>query len=120
MNMIVEAEFMEEVPVALDLIVTGDRSGTRERLPQGTVVTFKDTDYSFVVGENGRITAPSVIKNLYTVVVDGYYEQQIQFDETLTSIELEYQMFVDGSDGHYPLSDFDLTNAVNGEFKVGS
>lgn len=116
MNMIVEAEFMEEVPVALDLIVTGDRSGTREPLPQGTVVTFKDTDYSFVVGENGRITAPSVIKNLYTVVVDGYYEQQIQFDETLTSIELEYQMFVDGSDGHYPLSDFDLTNAVNGEF----
>ena len=115
-RMIVEAEFMEEVPVALDLIVTGDRSGTREPLPQGTVVTFKDTDYSFVVGENGRITAPSVIKNLYTVVVDGYYEQQIQFDETLTSIELEYQMFVDGSDGHYPLSDFDLTNAVNGEF----
>ena len=115
-GMIVEAEFMEEVPVALDLIVTGDRSGTREPLPQGTVVTFKDTDYSFVVGENGRITAPSVIKNLYTVVVDGYYEQQIQFDETLTSIELEYQMFVDGSDGHYPLSDFDLTNAVNGEF----
>lgn len=88
----VEATFVAEEPIPLDLTVKGKKLGTTAALAAGTTVAFKGTDYSFTVGADGKIESDSVIKGRYIVVVDGYFEQEIVFDETLTEITLEYDL----------------------------
>ena len=92
-TMAVGVTVVKEEPIALNLTIKGKKLGTTAVLPAETTVTFKGTDYTFTVGENGKVTAPSVVKGKYIVVVDGYLEQEITFNETLTEITLEYDLF---------------------------
>ena len=96
-TMAVGVTVVREEPIALNLTIKGKKLGTTAVLPAETTVTFKGTDYTFTVGENGKVTAPSVVKGKYIVVVDGYLEQEITFNETLTEITLEYDSFYHGT-----------------------
>lgn len=88
----VSATFVKEQPIALDLTIKGKKLGTTTAaLADGTTVTFKNTDYTFTVAD-GKISAESVVKGRYIVQVDGYLEQEIVFDETLTEVTLEYDL----------------------------
>lgn len=92
-TMEIKAKFVKEEPIALNITVKGKKLGTTEVLAKDTVVTFKGTDYSFTVGENGVISNNAVAKGKYTVSVNGYLEQQITFDENTTEVVLEYNTF---------------------------
>ncbi len=95
-SMNVEATFTKDEPIALNLTVKGKKLGTTAALAKDTVVKFKGTDYTFTVGDNGAISADSVVKGRYTVVVDGYLEKEIVVDEQLNEITLEYDAFTAG------------------------
>ncbi len=88
---IVTAEFAELVEV--DLIVKGSKLGVQTLLPQGTQVSFKGTTYTYTVGADGRITGEAIPEGTYTVVVNGYLEQQISYDGALVEIVLGSDVF---------------------------
>ena len=92
-EMNIVATFVKEDPMAIDIAMKGKRFGKTEKLSENTVVTFKNTDYSFTVNAKGNIANDSVVKGRYTVVVDGYFEKDIVLDENLQEIILEYDAF---------------------------
>jgi len=89
----VVATYVQEEPIALELTVKGKKLGTTAALAADTQVSFKGTDYTFTVGADGKITKDAVSKGTYTVVVDGYFEKEVKFDENLTEIVLENDTF---------------------------
>lgn len=112
----VEATFIKEEPIALNLAVKGTKLGTTAALAQGTTVKFKNTEYTFTVGADGKISNASVLKGRYTVQVDGYFEKDIIFDENLTEIGLEYNTFKEILGwGQF---DFSKQNAAQPEFGI--
>ncbi len=91
-EMNIEATFVKEAPMEISIAVKGKKIGTTSNLAEGTVVTFKNTEYSFIVNAEGKITGESVVKGKYTVVVEGYFEKDIVLDENLNEILLEYDL----------------------------
>ncbi len=110
------ATYVQEEPIALDLTVKGKKLGTTAALAQGTTVSFKGTDYTFTVGADGKIANEAVVKGSYTVVVDGYLEKEIEFNEELKEITLEYDTFKE----ILGWGDFDFTkqNEATPEFGI--
>lgn len=94
--MSVEATFVKEEPIAINITVKGKKLGTTAVLAENTAVTFKNTNYAFSVTAEGTIASDAVVKGRYIVVVDGYFEKEILLDETLQEIVLEYDAFSDG------------------------
>jgi len=92
-EMNIVANFIKEAPMAINITMKGKKFGATTNLAENTVVTFKNTDYSFTVNAEGNITNDSVVKGRYTVVVDGYFEKDIVLDENLQEIVLEYDAF---------------------------
>lgn len=92
-EMNVEATFVKEAPIAINIMMKGKKFGKTAKLAENTVVTFKNTNYSFSVNAEGKIVNNSVVKGKYTVVVDGYLNQEIMLDENLQEIVLEYDAF---------------------------
>lgn len=95
-QMNVEATFVKEAPIAINIMMKGKKFGKTAKLAENTVVTFKNTNYSFSVNADGKIVNNSVVKGKYTVVVDGYFNQEIMLDENLQEIVLEYDAFYAG------------------------
>jgi len=89
------ATYIAEEPIALNLTVKGKKLGATAALAEGTAVSFKGTDYTFTVGADGKITHAAIAKGSYTVVVEGYLEKEIEFNEELTEVTLEYDTFKD-------------------------
>lgn len=92
-EMNIEATFVKEAPMAINIAVKGKRFGSTVKLPENTEVKFKNTEYSFTVDAEGKIQNDSVVKGRYTVVVNGYFEKEITLDENLSEIVLEYDAF---------------------------
>lgn len=111
LNLDVEAVFSQIKDVALEITVKGNKLGETYNLAQGTQVQFENSPYTFVVDEDGKIKADSVTEGRYTVVVDGYFEQEINFIEGFNEVTLECDTFKDilgwGSSG----INFDKQNA---------
>lgn len=92
-NIDVNAKFVQEQPIALNLAVKGKKLGSTSSLPAGAEVSFSGIADKFVVDGSGRISAGSVAKGRYTVSVNGYFAKEIVFDETLEEIIFEYDAF---------------------------
>lgn len=92
----VNAVFVKEQPIALNLTVKGHKLGATANLAQNTKVKFSGIDTPFTVDAQGKIHGDSVIKGRYTVTVDGYLAKDIAFDENLTEITLEFDTFRSG------------------------
>lgn len=88
----VNATFVKEEPVELNVSVKGKKLGSTTALAAGTEVTFNGIDTPFIVDASGKITG-SVIKGRYTVSVAGYISKEIFVNEELTEIEFEYDTF---------------------------
>lgn len=93
----VDATFVAEQRIALDITVKGNKLGTNAGLAEGTKVKFKGTKYEFTVGADGKITADEVIKGRYTVTAEGYLDKEILLDEDLEEIVLEFDTFTTDS-----------------------
>lgn len=87
----VNAKFVQEQPVALNIPVKGKKAGTTAVLAQGTEVTLSGIDTPFTVDANGNISG-SVVKGRYTVSVASYISKEIVVSEELTEIVLEYDL----------------------------
>ena len=92
----VNAVFVKEQPIALELTVKGKKLGATAVLAQNTQVRFSGIDTPFTVDAQGKIHGSAVIKGRYTVAVEGYLSKEITFDENLTEITFEYDTFRSG------------------------
>lgn len=92
LNVEVNAVFAKQREVALDVTVKGVELGKTENLAQGTNVTFKNTEHSFRVSAEGKITG-NILAGRYTVVANGYFEKTLNIDEDTTEIVLERDTF---------------------------
>ncbi len=90
-RMEVEATFVKEEPISIDVAVKGRKLGTTTALAQNTEVKFSGIETPFTVNAQYKITG-SVIKGRYTVSADGYISKEITVDENLTEIVLEYDL----------------------------
>lgn len=85
----VNAVFVKEEPITINISVKGKKLGTTAALPDETAVTLGQTKF-FV--NNGVITG-EVAKGRCTVSVNGYKSQELVIDENLTEIVFEYDAF---------------------------
>ena len=88
----VNATFVQEQPIALNIPVKGNTMGTAANLAEGTEVTLSGIETPFTVDANGKISG-SVVKGRYTVSVAGYISKEIVVSEELTEIILDYDLF---------------------------
>lgn len=88
----VNATFVQEEPIALNLAVKGNKMGTAANLAEGTEVTLSGIETPFTVDANGKISG-NVAKGRYTVSVAGYISKEIVVSEELTEIVLDYDLF---------------------------
>lgn len=88
----VEATFVKEQPIDIEVTVKGKKLGTTAALAENTQVKLSGIETPFTVNAEGKITG-NVIKGRYTVTADGYLSKEITLDENSTEIVLEYDTF---------------------------
>jgi len=116
LNLEVKAVFTEIKDVALNITVKGNKLGETYNLAEGTQVQFRNSDYKFEVGKDGKITGEAVTEGRYTVVVDGYFAQEINFVEGFNEVTLEHDTFKQILD--WGSFNFDNQNAEKPSFGI--